>query len=472
MYKYVQNRILASLKMLLLGLDILSLNALFMIALDMAVHFSFLGNYPEGPVYYSQVWLVYNLLYVMLALYFRLYSDQNLSRLESLFRSSFRVSIWLMLLFPLTLLVDDVFKYMYGFVLIWWALLVFYMLLSRFFMTYIYIHVPKRMKLYKRVALIGSDAHVAYYADYFDKQSPFFHVNTIEYKDSASLENKEETLSKFRWYFKKVARAGIHDVFIVTSPGLQDYTKELVAEADHQCVQLNFVPGMQLGDEQANIHRAMERLELPVLKSHEEPMSSMENRVKKRVVDLLISGAVIVFVLSWMIPVVGIIIKFQSPGPIFFRQLRSGRNNKPFYCYKFRSMVVNDESNKKQASKDDSRITPIGRFLRRTNLDEFPQFLNVFVGQMSVVGPRPHMLSHTEHYSRLIQHYMVRHFVKPGITGWAQVNGYRGETKDTEMMAKRIEYDIEYLRNWSAMLDFKIVCMTAINMIKGEKNAY
>lgn len=135
-------------------------------------------------------------------------------------------------------------------------------------------------------------------------------------------------------------------------------------------------------------------------------------------------------------------------------------------------MVVNSESNKAQASKDDKRITPIGRFLRKTNLDEFPQFINVFKGQMTIVGPRPHMLSHTEHYSKLIQHYMLRHFVKPGITGWAQVNGYRGETRESDLMAKRVEYDLEYISNWTVMLDFKIIFMTAWNMLRGEKNAY
>jgi len=211
---------------------------------------------------------------------------------------------------------------------------------------------------------------------------------------------------------------------------------------------------------------------LPIIRSHEDSLSNIENRLKKRIVDIIISGLVIVFILSWMVPLIGLLIKIQSPGPIFFKQPRSGRNNETFNCLKFRSMVVNSESNKAQASKDDKRITPIGRFLRKTNLDEFPQFINVFKGQMTIVGPRPHMLSHTEHYSKLIQHYMLRHFVKPGITGWAQVNGYRGETRESDLMAKRVEYDLEYISNWTVMLDFKIIFMTAWNMLRGEKNAY
>lgn len=135
-------------------------------------------------------------------------------------------------------------------------------------------------------------------------------------------------------------------------------------------------------------------------------------------------------------------------------------------------MRENMMANKEQATKDDKRITRVGKFLRRTSLDEFPQFLNVFIGNMSIVGPRPHMLEHTKEYSKLIGQYMVRQFLKPGITGWAQVNGYRGETKVIEQMQKRVEYDLWYLENWTPWLDLRIIFLTAYNIIRGEKNAY
>jgi lipopolysaccharide/colanic/teichoic acid biosynthesis glycosyltransferase len=162
----------------------------------------------------------------------------------------------------------------------------------------------------------------------------------------------------------------------------------------------------------------------------------------------------------------------QSKGPVLFKQLRSGRNDEPFWCYKFRSMKVNDASDKKQATKDDDRITPIGKFLRRSSLDEMPQFFNVFMGSMSVVGPRPHMLKHTEEYKAIINQYMVRQFLKPGITGWAQVNGFRGETKATEDMENRVKCDIHYLENWDSMFDVKIIFMTVLNVMHGEDNAF
>jgi exopolysaccharide biosynthesis polyprenyl glycosylphosphotransferase len=208
-----------------------------------------------------------------------------------------------------------------------------------------------------------------------------------------------------------------------------------------------------------------------VLSNRYEPLEEIENRIKKRVFDIIFSSLVIVFVMSWLFPIIGLIIKLQSPGPVLFKQLRSGKDNRPFLCYKFRSMRLNNE-NHKQATIDDDRITKIGRFLRRTSLDELPQFLNVLLGDMSTIGPRPHILTMTNEYSQIINQYMVRHLLKSGITGWAQVNGFRGETKDPELMRKRVEYDIWYLENWSMGLDLKIVFMTILQVIKGDKNAY
>ena len=164
-------------------------------------------------------------------------------------------------------------------------------------------------------------------------------------------------------------------------------------------------------------------------------------------------------------------IKLNSKGPIFFKQLRSGENNMQFWCYKFRTMAVNELSDKLQATKNDARITRVGKFLRKSNFDELPQFFNVLRGEMSVVGPRPHMLKHTKDYSKLVSKFLVRHFAKPGITGWAQVTGHRGETNEVSDMQKRVEADIWYVENWSFVLDIRIIFMTIQNMIAGDKNA-
>ena len=162
----------------------------------------------------------------------------------------------------------------------------------------------------------------------------------------------------------------------------------------------------------------------------------------------------------------------QSPGPIFFRQLRTGLDGHNFYCYKFRSMHVNKDADRLQATKDDPRKFPFGNFMRKTNIDELPQFWNVLLGNMSIVGPRPHMLAHTKQYERLIDKYMVRHFVKPGITGWAQVKGFRGETRELWQMEGRINCDIWYIQHWSIWLDIRIIWMTFKFFFKRDGNAY
>jgi putative colanic acid biosynthesis UDP-glucose lipid carrier transferase len=211
---------------------------------------------------------------------------------------------------------------------------------------------------------------------------------------------------------------------------------------------------------------------LPVMAVRNEPMQAFHNRVIKRAFDIVFSTIFLLTIFPVLYVIFGILIKMSSPGPIIFKQTRTGIYGQDFDCYKFRSMHVNDLADKKQAEKHDPRITKIGYFLRRSNLDELPQFFNVLKGDMSVVGPRPHMLKHTELYSSIIDKYMVRHLIKPGITGWAQVNGYRGETKTMEQMEGRVRSDVWYLENWSFILDLKIVLVTILNMFHGEKNAY
>ena len=180
----------------------------------------------------------------------------------------------------------------------------------------------------------------------------------------------------------------------------------------------------------------------------------------------------IIFILSWLFPILALIIKSTSKGPVLFKQKRSGIDNIVFNCYKFRSMTQSLDADSKQATKGDSRITKIGAFMRRTSLDEFPQFINVFFGEMSIVGPRPHMLFHTEEYSKLIKKYMVRQLVKPGITGLAQVRGFRGETRKLKDMEGRVRLDVWYIENWSLILDVNIILLTIRNAIKGDEKAF
>lgn len=208
-----------------------------------------------------------------------------------------------------------------------------------------------------------------------------------------------------------------------------------------------------------------------VFTNYDEPLMNPTNKFIKRAFDLVVSLVVLICMLPF-IPFIALIIKLQSPGPIFFKQSRTGLNGKEFMCYKFRSMHINKDADLVQATENDPRKFSFGNIMRKTNIDELPQFLNVLMGDMSIVGPRPHMLHHTEMYRHLIDKYMIRHFVKPGITGWAQVTGFRGETKELWQMEGRVQRDIWYMENWSMWLDLRIICKTALQIFKRDKHAY
>ena len=211
---------------------------------------------------------------------------------------------------------------------------------------------------------------------------------------------------------------------------------------------------------------------VPVLSIRREPLELLENRIVKRTFDIVCSTLFLCTIFPFIYIIVGVAIKMSSPGPIFFKQKRSGEDGKEFWCYKFRSMRVNAQCDTLQATEHDPRKTRIGEIIRKTSIDELPQFINVFKGDMSIVGPRPHMLKHTQEYSLLINKFMVRHFVKPGITGWAQVTGYRGETKELWQMEGRVMRDIWYIEHWTFLLDLYIMYKTVYNAIHGEKETY
>lgn len=211
---------------------------------------------------------------------------------------------------------------------------------------------------------------------------------------------------------------------------------------------------------------------LPILSMRKIPMDEPFNKFLKRSFDIVLSLLIIVGILSWLTPILGLLIKLESKGPVFFKQKRNGLDYQEFYCYKFRSMIPNPMAHLHQISKGDERVTRVGRVIRKTSIDELPQFINVLKGDMSVVGPRPHMVSHTHMYAERIDKFMVRHFIKPGISGLAQVSGFRGEVEDDNHIINRVKYDIFYLENWSLFLDIKIVFQTVYNALRGEDKAY
>ncbi|MGB0165971.1 MAG: exopolysaccharide biosynthesis polyprenyl glycosylphosphotransferase, partial [Luteibaculum sp.] len=245
---------------------------------------------------------------------------------------------------------------------------------------------------------------------------------------------------------------------------------DIVDFADNNLIQVMFIP------DQKGIPYAKLNLDyfghVPILTLRHLGVDELPNRLLKRFFDFIFSSLVIVLVLSWLIPIVAILIKMDSRGPVFFVQQRSGKKNQLFPCIKFRTMRVNREANEKQATRGDKRITKLGAFLRKSSIDELPQFLNVWLGHMSVVGPRPHMLSHTEEYSKKVNKFMVRHMVKPGITGLSQIMGLRGDTSEEYQMRHRVRVDIFYIENWSFLLDLRIIGLTVWNLFKGDDSAF
>nr|WP_276520180.1 undecaprenyl-phosphate glucose phosphotransferase [Aestuariivivens sediminis] len=286
----------------------------------------------------------------------------------------------------------------------------------------------------------------------------FKHQFTIE--DNTSLKE----------CFNYVIENNIDEIYFSVAELSNKQINSLVDFADNNLRELKFIP------DNKDIFSKRLKYEyydyIPVLSIRAIPLQEPINKFLKRLFDIGFSLFIILFILSWLTPILAIIIKLESKGPVFFKQSRNGFNYEEFDCYKFRSMTPNEDAHLYQATRGDQRVTKVGGFIRKTSIDELPQFFNVLFGEMSVVGPRPHMVSHTDMYAQRIDKFMVRHFVKPGITGLAQVSGFRGEIEKEKDIINRVKYDIFYIENWSLLLDLKIIFQTFTNAIKGEDKAY
>ncbi|MFC4816354.1 undecaprenyl-phosphate glucose phosphotransferase [Flavobacterium sp. GCM10023249] len=261
----------------------------------------------------------------------------------------------------------------------------------------------------------------------------------------------------------------IDDIYCALKELSEDELKELVEFSDYNRKTIKFIPE---GSEIYSKNLQIDYYEFfPVLSLKRTPLNDLPNKIIKRLFDIVFSLFIVLFVFSWLIPIVAILIKLESKGPVFFKQGRPGLDQNEFFCYKFRSMKMNEKT-EEMTTKNDPRVTKIGSFLRRTSLDEMPQFLNVLLGDMSIVGPRPHLWIHNNEYQKKIKKYNVRLHVRPGITGLAQVKGYRGEIETDDEMVNRIKYDVFYIENWSLFLDIKIIMLTVINIFKGQEKAY
>jgi putative colanic acid biosynthesis UDP-glucose lipid carrier transferase len=290
----------------------------------------------------------------------------------------------------------------------------------------------------------------------------FFNKKIVCFKDRSKLDLPA--------IFDYITKEEIDEIFCSISELNDEDLVSVVNYADNNLKVVKFIPDRSkvLSKKLQHDYYGI----IPILTFRTIPLDDPLSSLLKRLFDIVFSSAVIILILSWLTPLIALVIKVESNGPVFFTQLRNGYNFKTFKCFKFRSMVKNPIADLVQVSRNDSRITTFGQLLRKTSLDEMPQFFNVLLGDMSVVGPRPHMLSHTDMYAKKIDKFMVRHFVKPGITGLAQVSGYRGEVESDKDIIGRVQHDIFYIENWSFFLDLKIIFQTFFNTIKGEEKAY
>lgn len=402
-----------------------------------------------------------------------LYNDSRSKKglANEIFKSFLSIGILgITLIFLLFFVHNDI----YGprFVVFYISLLVIFIPIEKAIVK-LFIHYLRKNGLnIKRIAIIGTGKSALRFNKLIQDNSHFGYTVTgfvTEEKEDTPNENFR-VLGDLSQLKEIISDYDIHEL-IVAIPNIDNNkVNDLHATANNTGVRMRIIPDYY--------HLYYNRFvvknfgSIPVVSIRKEPLEEPHWRNVKRLFDIIFSSFVLLFVCSWLFPIIAIAIKINSKGPVFFKQKRLGKDKVEFDCYKFRSMTVNKKADELQATKGDARITKTGAFLRKTSLDEFPQFWNVLKGDMSVVGPRPHMLKHNIEYSKIIDDYMVRQLVKPGITGWAQVNGYRGETKEDVDMMNRVEYDVWYLENWYFLLDLKIIFLTFWNIFKGEDKAY
>ena len=366
-------------------------------------------------------------------------------------------------------------KFPSKFVLVFANILTFLAILSKYAIRKkIHAYLNKGI-FYDQVLLVGSTKAAEEFIDAVKKYY-YYGYKCIGYIDELDQLKKEcAYLGNLNDLHTILRTTEIDEVFIALPTGENEKIQNCIAICDGLNIKVRILPNLSEFTS-SSIYINNIGL-LPVVNVGDLPLDKRENRLLKRIFDIVFSLLFFILLGSFIFPILAIIIKLSSKGPIFFKQERWGLNNKRITCYKFRSMYkesseIDEEGNFQQAFKDDPRITLIGKILRKTNMDELPQFWNVLIGNMSVVGPRPHPTQLNIQSMELVDNYMLRHMVIPGITGLAQVNGCRGETRTTEDMQKRVNFDLYYIQRWNFWLDLQIIIQTVINIFRGDQNAY
>lgn len=417
--------------------------------------------------------LLANLVWIALLLYRNSYRMIRIERIESILKRTIKKLIIhgaLVAIFVVYLKYADISR-----LRLLYFYFIFFMLLviSRYILMKVLKTIRAKGYNFKKFIIVGANKTGERMREILAKDLTYGYRFLGFFDESAEASNfvSVPVLGGFDAIEEFILEEKVDEMYVALHIDNLEVINKLVKICEHNMVRIKFIPDFQLYTKSSKVEVTFYE-NTPVLMFRREPLEFTSNRILKKVFDICFSSLVILLIFPWLFPIIMLIIKLESKGPVFFKQERSGRDNRSFMCLKFRSMHINDLAHEKQTEKGDARITKFGAFIRRTSIDELPQFFNVFWGDMSVVGPRPHMVNLAKEYSELINNYLVRQYAKPGITGWAQVNGYRGETKELIDMENRVDYDIWYIENWSLLLDIKIIIRTIINIFTGEENAY
>lgn len=464
----MQTRYLYILRFILAVTDIILINASYWISYYLVKETSF--------KHFQNHTIICNIIWLLCATIFRMYAEDTIQRSDFIYRATWKSLLLynLLFIFYISFSADIDFskKLLIVYFVLTWGMFV----ISRFIGTGLEIFLKKNFRIRKPVAVIGDNKTGQRLAQYFQTDNNFDFNGFLGEPNTDYVNPDGEVSLLMVQNLSQAAKKGIEEVYVCIKPSHIVQMGNLIKEAENQHLRIKLVP--DIINSFPYEYTASYLNNIQIFTPRQLPLDEVKHMSKKRIFDIIFSIFVIVFIFSWLFPIIILIQKLTSPGPVLFIQDRIGRKNTVFKCFKFRTMIMVDKHVSdcyQPLGVGDKRVTKFGAFMRKTSLDELPQFINVLKGEMSVVGPRPHAIAFNDVYSSIVEEIKIRHFVKPGITGWAQVHGLRGDVVDVEQnnirTRNRINHDIWYIENWSLQLDLKIIFLTIWNIIKGQENA-
>ncbi len=442
--------------------DITLLNLAFLVG-----HYIAFGRFYPVEDHYIALLLYFNLTWIATAFILQIYDIHRVARSKNVLLNLLKLLFFHVLLTNAYIVVRENQYYSRRLLLISYLLIAASIIIWRLCSVYFFRVYRSAGGNYRRIIIVGF-GEIGRDLKNFFLSNPHYGYRFMGFFDDY-IENVPDVKGKIDQVKPFTLQNDIDEIYCSMTDIDNERLNDIIDFAEKNLIRVKIIPdfrGINYRKVQLDFYE-----HFPVITFRDVPLDDILNRVAKRTFDIAFSMLFLVLIASWLFPIIALAIIIDSKGPVFFRQRRSGKNNQPFLCFKFRSMYVHNQCDARQATRNDARITKVGAFLRKTSLDELPQFINVLLGDMSVVGPRPHPIKLDENFN-WIDGYTERNMVKPGITGLAQVKGYRGETAHPQLMEHRVQMDNFYIEKWSFLLDMKIISMTVETMLKGDKNAF